>query len=1006
MQRRRSNIIARLRDEHGMVHSDEQQKGEVFVSYFLNIFSSNGRDSLEFVRNLNIPTLISSDMNVVLTAQITRAEIKQAFFNIGKYQAPGSDGFTGSFFQRFWDQIGADVSEAILSFFSTGRLLHSINHTWLVLIPKVANADSMQQLRPIGLCQVMYKAISKILSNRLSTILPHIISPFQNGFIKGRCISDNILIGQEVMQFLKTKVFGQDKWMALKLDMEKAYDRVEWGFLFHIMESMGFCTQWMKWVKACVTTVRFSMLLNGNEYGYFQPQRGIRQGDPLSPLLFAIYTEAFAAMISQAVATSTLHDLKVHRSAPPLSHLFYADDSYLFLRASVPECANLLHLLAEYERYSGQRVNLHKSAMCGSANVSEQELLSLSSFLGVATMSPDDKYLGLLSQLRRSKSLNFQFIEEDLAARIRSGKTKALSLAAKEVVIKSIGAAGPIYAMSAFRLPQETCRRCNSLLSKFWWANQDKERGIHWISWSAICQSKFVGGLGFRDFNLFNVALLAKQAWRILDNPTSTLARIYQARYHPHRSFLEATAGPHPSWAWQGILTGRDLLRRGLRWQVGSGNQIHTLTDNWLPSSPPSPPVLKPGLNDCPPLVSDLICHTSHSWRKDLLLSLFTLESVDLILSIPLPTSVSTDRLIWHYSSSGLYTVKTGYHLLASEYDLHHPPTVLPFDTRFWKFLWSIPVPPKLKFFFWRAVRGFLPLQIVLFTKTLVSDTICPICSREPESFSHFFFSCRVAQGPWRLADLEGVRITLGGMSPDEAWCHLFFSMNLSKIEIANIVFILWRLWKGRCWSVHEGIQYLPSALFRQFQRQVGEWRTLGPNSSIQPLGGTVSAAPGPSRTPGNAPTTPSSPSLINVWFDGATKGGHGGSIGFVGYHTAGNVLFAFGKFYEGIQDPFLMECLALRDAIHWCLTHSFLSVCFHGDSQLLIRRMIGGDMHHVRGGAILEDVRSLASSFLDVSFVFVSRQLNRAAHHVAQQALPLGVRLFVDSRALLSSGL
>ncbi|CAL1399697.1 unnamed protein product [Linum trigynum] len=457
MQRRRSNIIARLRDEHGVVHSDEQQKGEVSLSYFQNIFTSNGRDSLEFVRNLNIPTLISSDKNVLLTAQITRAEIKQVFFGIGKYQAPGSDGFTGSFFQRFWDEIGADVSEAILSFFSTGRLLHSINHTWLVLIPKVVNADSMQQLRPIGLCQVMYKAISKILSNRLSAILPHIISPFQNGFIKGRCISDNILIGQEVMQFLKTKVRGQDKWMALKLDMEKAYDRVEWEFLFHIMESMGFCTQWMKWIKACVTTVRFSVLLNGNEYGYFQPQRGIRQGDPLSPLLFAIYTEAFAAMISQAVSISTLHDLKVHMSAPPLSHLFYADDSYLFLRASVPECANLLHLLAEYERYSGQWINLHKSAMCGSANVSEQELLSLSSFLGVATMSPDDKYLGLPSQLRRSKSLTFQFIEEDLAARIRSWKTKALSLAAKEVVIKSIGAAGPIYAMSAFRLPQETC---------------------------------------------------------------------------------------------------------------------------------------------------------------------------------------------------------------------------------------------------------------------------------------------------------------------------------------------------------------------------------------------------------------------------------------------------------------------------------------------------------------------------------------------------------------------
>ncbi|CAL1377248.1 unnamed protein product [Linum trigynum] len=180
--------------------------------------------------------------------------------------------------------------------------------------------------------------------------------------------------------------------------MEKVYDRVEWEFLFHVMESM--CAQWMKWIKACITTVRFSVLLNGNDYGYFQPQRGIRQGDPLSPLLFAFYSEALAVMISQGVAAFTLHDLKVHMSSPSLSHIFSADDSYLFLRASVPECANLLQLLVDYEMFSGQRVNLHKSVVCGSANVSEQELFSLSVFLGVAAMSPHDRYLGLPSELR------------------------------------------------------------------------------------------------------------------------------------------------------------------------------------------------------------------------------------------------------------------------------------------------------------------------------------------------------------------------------------------------------------------------------------------------------------------------------------------------------------------------------------------------------------------------------------------------------------------------------
>ncbi|CAL1378422.1 unnamed protein product [Linum trigynum] len=281
-------------------------------------------------------------MNDHLTMQVSRAEIRNAVFSIGKEQSLGSDGFTAAFYQRFWEEIGWDVSEAILSFFQTGRLLHSVNHTLLTLIPKVANADSMRQMRPIGLCQVLYKIIAKILASRLSSVLPQIISPFQNGFVKGRCISDNILIGQEVMQFLKTKVRGQDKWMALKLDMEKAYDRVEWEFLFQVMKSIGFCEKWMVWIKACISTVHFLVLLNGTQYGYFQPQRGIRQGDPLSPLLFAIYTEAFSAKLSQEIASSSLHELRLHR------------------------------------------------------------------------------YLGLPSQIRRSKSLSFQFIEEDLAARIRN----------------------------------------------------------------------------------------------------------------------------------------------------------------------------------------------------------------------------------------------------------------------------------------------------------------------------------------------------------------------------------------------------------------------------------------------------------------------------------------------------------------------------------------------------------------------------------------------------------
>ncbi|CAI0560493.1 unnamed protein product [Linum tenue] len=160
--------------------------------------------------------------------------------------------------------------------------------------------------------------------------------------------------------------------------------------------------------------------------------------------------------------------------------------------------------------------------------------------------------------------------------------------------------------MSVFRLPSFTCRRLNGQLSRFWWADQDKEDGIHWLSWQEVCYSKFEGGLGFRDFERFNIALLAKQAWRVLQNPASTLAHLYRARYHPNSSFLEAKVGSRPSWAWQGLLAGRDLLLRGLRWRVGDGVRIRILTDKWLPSDPPSSPTLLAGISWCPVLVAGI----------------------------------------------------------------------------------------------------------------------------------------------------------------------------------------------------------------------------------------------------------------------------------------------------------------------------------------------------------------------------------------------------------------
>lgn len=184
--------------------------------------------------------------------------------------------------------VGHDVVDVVRSVFHSRKLLRGINHTHITLVPKVKCPMNMTQLRPISLCNVTYKILSKVLANRLCVILPTIISENQSAFVSGRYIMDNILIGQEVLHHLKNKRKGQKYEMATKMDMSKAYDQVEWIFLEKIMLKMGFDQRWVQWIMECISPISYSVIVNGEATSYIRPSRGIRQGDPLPPYLFLI----------------------------------------------------------------------------------------------------------------------------------------------------------------------------------------------------------------------------------------------------------------------------------------------------------------------------------------------------------------------------------------------------------------------------------------------------------------------------------------------------------------------------------------------------------------------------------------------------------------------------------------------------------------------------------------------------------------------------------------------
>ncbi len=350
-QRKRTNNIARLRDSDGQWQTDQGVIGTMAVDYFQNLFTTSSPHAISEVTS-QVDPVVSEEMNEILLTSFTEDEIRQALFQMSPSKAPGPDGMTALFFQKYWNIVGPDVIDAVLDFLNTGKMLSSINFTNIVLIPKVKSPANMTQFRPISLCNVLYKIVSKVLVNRMKVILPRVISDSQSAFVSGRMITDNVIISFEVLHYLKNLRGGHNYQMAAKLDMSKAYDRVEWDYLKAMLLQLGFHQQWVGLIMECVMSPSFSVMVNGDPTGYIKPSRGLRQGDPLSPYLFLICAEGLSALMRKAEQDNVIRGISICRGGTRVSHLFFADDSIIFCRASSEDCEALQNLLLLYENAS------------------------------------------------------------------------------------------------------------------------------------------------------------------------------------------------------------------------------------------------------------------------------------------------------------------------------------------------------------------------------------------------------------------------------------------------------------------------------------------------------------------------------------------------------------------------------------------------------------------------------------------------------------------------------
>eukprot|EP00253_Pinus_taeda_P008879 PITA_08879 len=796
--RKSANTIWRLKDEEGREVSSFPKLSGLGKRHFQNIFADQGEATIaEVFRTVqSFPRFVEEDEAEDLTIPVTKEEIEAAMKLM-------------------------EITEVVEESRQKGVIYGPFNSTFIALIPKKDDPESFEDFRPISLCNCIYKIISKVIALRIAPILSRNISMEQFGFLDGRQIHEAIGVAQEVIHSVKMK---KKKGVVLKIDLSKAYDRISWLYLRMLLTHVGFSYPFVSWIMGCITNVSFSVLVNGAASSFFNSQRGLRQGCPLSPLLFLLVAEGLSRLIHKARREEKVKGIEVAINLY-ITHLLFVDDILIFTNGNYNELKEFKCIFDLFLKATGMKINSGKSQVCFAdfERGERNRLINLFPF-PIQSLEVPFKYLGFWLKPVVYKKEDWNWLIAKIESRITHWSFRWLSRAGRLTLIKSVLSAIPVYWAALTWIPKGVMEKIRRICCRFLWTGSKESSGLPWVAWDKVARPKEWGGWGIKRSPDFNISLVAKSGWQLI-SMENLWTRVVKRKYIdpiPMEEWIRSQnkKAKNSSAIWKATVEAFSVIEQGLAWKVGDGRQIRIGRDPWV------------GCNEAFALSPGLLRHLDtkgistlnqverirqstiwgQAWKDDEALGLnarWKNEWEGFIKELQrsnVRIKDEPDCLMWAQSKSGEYSPKDGYSFLMGKKGWG--------CLEWWvKDIWKLKCPAKARLFFWCILKRKVPTWETLQARFLAGPGRCPLCKTDEESISHLFNTCAFARKIWEeVMLLLKIKAQWGPDPLEAAWKKWWQSFPEGNLRNLPLIFA-WGVWLARNKSLFQDKDVPPSVI-------------------------------------------------------------------------------------------------------------------------------------------------------------------------------------------------